>query len=207
MFSSYKKIQVFALLAVLNSSVAYGGQVGEGASPFEARASTLTLPDIFKNGTAQVISLGQKLRNVIVFNNTLKAEPAYVQSVLTQVNAVIDNTAAQINQIGKLPFDQISEGLSESDIQYISTDFLNAVAVSVTAPQSIAAAYPEIQKGIDTITYVVSYPSKSYTLSLNFKHRVPERAFALVIGFASSTLGCAGCGCHGFSLLPPHSTR
>lgn len=33
------------------------------------------------------------------------------------------------------------------------------------------------------------------------------RAFVLLIGFASSGLGCAGGGGHGSSLPPPHSTR
>ncbi|KAG8945560.1 hypothetical protein FRC04_000694 [Tulasnella sp. 424] len=150
MFSSSAKIQLFALLAVLSSSLAYAGPVD--ASPFDARASALTLPDIFKNATSQVALLSAQLRKAIVFNKTLNAEPEYVQSVLTQVNAVIGNAAAQVNQIGQLPFDQISGGLSQNDIGYISTDFLDAVVVAVTAPQSISAAYPEIQKNIDTIT-------------------------------------------------------
>ncbi|KAG8945559.1 hypothetical protein FRC04_000693 [Tulasnella sp. 424] len=150
MFSSYTKIQLFALLAAISSSVAYAGPVE--ASAFETRAGALTLPAIFKNATTQVEGLRQKLQRSIVFNTTINGDPQSVQSALTQINAVIGNTAAQINQIGKLPFDQISGGLSQSDIQYISIDFLNAVAVSVVAPQSIAAAYPEIQRNIDTVT-------------------------------------------------------
>ncbi|KAG8945558.1 hypothetical protein FRC04_000692 [Tulasnella sp. 424] len=150
MFSSYTKIQLFTLLAIISSSVAYAEQVE--ASAFEARAGALTLPAIFQNATTQVTALNLKLRPVIKFNETINGDPQIVQSVLAQINAVIGNTAAQINQIGKLPFDQISGGLSQSDIQYISTDFLNAVAVSVVAPQSIAAAYPGIQKNIDTVT-------------------------------------------------------
>ncbi|KIO19231.1 hypothetical protein M407DRAFT_31122 [Tulasnella calospora MUT 4182] len=143
MLSSYTRVQIVALLAVLSSFVA--------ASEFDARASSLTLPAIFKNATAQVTSLTQQLNRVIVFNSTLKAEPSYVTSVLTQVQGVINNTGAQINQIGKLPFDQISGGLTQSDIQYISTDFVTAVAVSVNAPQSVAAAYPEIRQSIDGV--------------------------------------------------------
>ncbi|KAG8945557.1 hypothetical protein FRC04_000691 [Tulasnella sp. 424] len=150
MFSPSAKIQLFALLAVLSSSVAYAGPVE--ASAFEARASALTLPDIFKNATSQVTPLRDALRKVITFNTTIDGDPQFVQSVLAQINAVIGNTAAQVNQIGQLPFDQISGGLSQSDILYISTDFLDAVAVSIVAPQSIAAAYPEIQKNIDTVT-------------------------------------------------------
>ncbi|KIO23812.1 hypothetical protein M407DRAFT_26741 [Tulasnella calospora MUT 4182] len=143
MFSSSTKTQLLAVLVALSSSVA--------ASDLDARASTLTLPDIFKNATAQVTSLRQQLQRAIVFNSTLNAEPAYVQSVLSQVDAVIGNTAAQINQIGKLPFDQVSGGLTESDIQYVSTEFLTAVSVSLIAPQSVAEKYPEIQKSIDSI--------------------------------------------------------
>ncbi|KAG8896111.1 hypothetical protein FRC01_011999 [Tulasnella sp. 417] len=143
MFSAPTKVQLVAVLAILSSSVA--------ASDLDARASALTLPDIFKNATAQVTSLSKQLQRAIVFNSTLNAEPAYVQSVLSQVDAVIGNTAAQISQVGKLPFDQVSGGLSESDIQYVSTDFLTAVGVSLVAPQSIAEKYPEIQKSIDTV--------------------------------------------------------
>ncbi|KAG9042798.1 hypothetical protein FS837_010387 [Tulasnella sp. UAMH 9824] len=143
MLSSYNRIQTVGLLAVFSSLVA--------ASDFEARASSLTLPAIFKNATAQVTLLTQQLNRVIVFNSTLKAEPSYVTSVLTQVQGVINNTGAQVNQIGQLPFDQISGGLTQSDIQYISTDFITAVATSLNAPQSVAAAYPEIQKSIDGV--------------------------------------------------------
>ncbi|KAG8941940.1 hypothetical protein FRC00_012120 [Tulasnella sp. 408] len=143
MVSSSTKIQFVVVLAALSSAVA--------ASDLDTRASTLTLPGIFKNATAQVTSLRQQLQRAIDFNSTLKAEPAYVQSVLSQVDAVIGNTAAQINQIGKLPFDQVSGGLTESEIQYGSTEFLTAVAVTLIAPQSVADKYPEIQKSIDAI--------------------------------------------------------
>ncbi|KIO23809.1 hypothetical protein M407DRAFT_26737 [Tulasnella calospora MUT 4182] len=136
MFSSSTKIQLVAVLAVISSAAA--------ASELDPRASTLTLPDVFKNATAQVTSLRQQLQRAIVFNTTLNTEPDYVRSVLSQVNAVIGNTAAQVNQIGKLPFDQISGGLSESELQY-------AVGVSLIAPQSVTEKYPELQESIDTI--------------------------------------------------------
>ncbi|KAG8921107.1 hypothetical protein FRC01_000412 [Tulasnella sp. 417] len=141
--SPFTKVQLFAVIAVICSAVA--------ASELDARANTLTLPDIFKNATAQVTSLRQQLQRAIVFNTTLNTEPDYVRSVLSQVNAVIGNTAGQINQIGKLPFDQISGGLSESELQYVSTDFLTAVGVSLIAPQSVTEKYPELQESIDTI--------------------------------------------------------
>ncbi|KAG9024301.1 hypothetical protein FS837_005420 [Tulasnella sp. UAMH 9824] len=147
MFSSSTKTQLAVVLAVISPAVT--------ASELNARASSLTLPDIFKNATAQVTSPRQQLQRTlagaIVFNSTLNAEPDYVRSVLSQVNAVIGNTAGQINQIGKLPFDQISGGLSESELQYVSTDFLTAVGTSLIAPQSVTAKYPELQESIDTI--------------------------------------------------------
>ncbi|KIO23804.1 hypothetical protein M407DRAFT_9236 [Tulasnella calospora MUT 4182] len=157
MLLSSAKIQLVAVLAVISSAAV--------ASELDPRASTLTLPDIFTNATAQVTSLRQQLQRAIVFNTTLNTGPDYVQSVLSQVNAVIGNTAAQVNQIGKLPLDQISGGLSESELQYVSTDFLTAslpllllwnlhltaVGVSLIAPQSVTEKYPELQESIDTI--------------------------------------------------------
>ncbi|KAG8894626.1 hypothetical protein FRC00_008656, partial [Tulasnella sp. 408] len=87
MLSPSAKVQLVAVLALLSSAV--------GASQLDARATTLTIPSIFKNATAQVTSLRQQLQRAIVFNSTLNAEPDYVRSVLSQVNAVIGNTAAQ----------------------------------------------------------------------------------------------------------------
>ncbi|KAG8945552.1 hypothetical protein FRC04_000686 [Tulasnella sp. 424] len=151
MFSPFTKFQLVSLVAVLSSSVAYAGQIGKGAIALDARASSLTLPDIFKNGTAQITAITEELQSVIVFNNTLNADPSYVGALLTKVETVVNSTSDQFSQIGKLPFDQISGGLTESDIQYITTDFFTAVALSVVAPQSIAAAYPEIQQSIDGV--------------------------------------------------------
>ncbi|KAG8945551.1 hypothetical protein FRC04_000685 [Tulasnella sp. 424] len=151
MFSPFTKFQLVSLVAALSSSVAYAGHVGEGAIALDARASSLTLPDIFTNGTAQVKAITQQLQRFIVFNNTLNADPSSVEALLTKVQTVVNSTSTQINQIGKLPFDQISGGLTQSDIQYVSTDFVTAVALSVVAPQSIAATYPEIQKSIDGV--------------------------------------------------------
>ncbi|KAG9041506.1 hypothetical protein FS837_012183 [Tulasnella sp. UAMH 9824] len=142
------KIHLIIAIIAISSSSTYATQTREEAPRFEARANSLTLPAILKDGTAQITSLTQQINRVVVFNTTLKAEPSYVDSLLTQVGAVIDNTGVQINQIGKQPFDQISGGLTESDIKYITTDFLTAVALSVNAPQSIAGAYPELQQSV-----------------------------------------------------------
>ncbi|KAG8892148.1 hypothetical protein FRC00_012574 [Tulasnella sp. 408] len=137
------KIQLFSILAVLSSLVA--------ASDVDARAANPTLPDIFKSATSQVTSLTQQINRSIVFNKTLTAEPSYVQSLLGQVQTVVTKAGDQVNQIGKLPFDQISGGLSQSDIQYLSSDFLTAVVLSLNAPKSVVSQYPEIQKSIDGV--------------------------------------------------------
>ncbi|KAG8939194.1 hypothetical protein FRC04_006834 [Tulasnella sp. 424] len=144
MFSASTKISLIAFLTAIGSPSTH-------AAEFEPRASSLTLPDILKNGTSQITSLTRKINSVIVYNDTLKADPSYVGSLLDQVGAAIDNTGAQINQIGKQPFDQISGSLTQSDIQYITTDYVTAVALSINAPQSIAGAYPEIQQGVNQL--------------------------------------------------------
>ncbi|KIO23817.1 hypothetical protein M407DRAFT_214054 [Tulasnella calospora MUT 4182] len=143
MFPSHTRIQLFSILAVLSSSVA--------ASDVDARATSQTLPDIFKSATSQIASLTQQINRSIVFNKTLTAEPTYVESLLGQVGQVVTKAGDQVNQIGKLPFDQISGGLTQSDIQYLSTDFLTAVVLSVNAPKSVVTQYPEIQKSIDGV--------------------------------------------------------
>ncbi|KAG8897222.1 hypothetical protein FRC01_011429, partial [Tulasnella sp. 417] len=67
------------------------------------------------------------------------------------VQTVVTKAGDQVNQIGKLPYDQISGGLSQSDIQYLSSDFLTAVVLSVNAPKSVVTQYPQIQKSIDGV--------------------------------------------------------
>ncbi|KAG8916919.1 hypothetical protein FRC01_002781 [Tulasnella sp. 417] len=123
MFSKSFKTYLISFTIILSSPFAYATPAEEGIPRFESRADGLTLPAILQNGAAKITSLTQQINRVVVFNTTLKAEPSYVNSLLTQVGAVIDNTGIQINQIGKQPFDQISGGLTESDIKYITTDF------------------------------------------------------------------------------------
>ncbi|KAG8992000.1 hypothetical protein FRB90_001137 [Tulasnella sp. 427] len=142
MHVSSLKAHLLAVVILFTSSAS--------ASTLDTRASGLTLPDIFKNGTTQVTALRQQLNRAIVFNKTV-SDPALVQSILTQISSVIDSTASQVNKTGKLPFDQVSGGLSQDEIGYISTDFLNAVTLSLVAPQSVVASFPQIQKGIDAV--------------------------------------------------------
>ncbi|KAG8979341.1 hypothetical protein FRB90_008079 [Tulasnella sp. 427] len=143
MLSQATRFQILAVLAFLSSAAA--------AAQFSPRGGDLTLPSIFRNGTAQVTSLTEKLNSAIVFNSSVKTDPQEVTYILDLIGAVVTGTSDQLKQIADAPFDQISGGLEQNDIVYISNQFLTAATLSLTAPQSIAAKYPEIQKGIDGV--------------------------------------------------------
>ncbi|KAG8975198.1 hypothetical protein FRB90_009589, partial [Tulasnella sp. 427] len=102
------KAQLLAVVVMLAS-------FASASSTLDTRASSLTLPDIFRNATTQVTAIQQQINRAIVFNKTV-SDPALVQSLLTKISSVIDNTAAQVNQTGKLPYDQVSGGLSQDEI-------------------------------------------------------------------------------------------